>query len=195
MKKPFFILLATMVFIFIILPLTVAYATELPSVEKIDQQIEIQQQAKPDNQDGLLIDLKAKKLEVVPKKRIIQDIRQSVDVDKNHKRPTYTHTDFSIYNFERIDDELLELREDAAFTAEELSEIREREKIYIDALEELLVKSKRYDHFFTKWDDLKESFDGLFAAGSGSFLTALLGWFGFIWKRKHNKKIVKEQSE
>jgi hypothetical protein len=188
--KNVILLIMSIAVIFIGFPLVVAYAEEPPEIKKIDKHIKNRpQQAQIMHPDELLGDLKESKKEIKPKKRVIPEVeRQQKDVQKFPGRAESIHRDFVIYNFERMDDELADLRGEALYTAEELSEIREREKIYIEALEELLIKSKRYDHFFAKWDNLKETLKSGWAVGGGSLMTTLIGGIGIWWQRRRRRK-------
>ena len=164
------------------------YSGDKPEVKKIDEFVEnAPQQQQLMHPDKLLDKINKSKEDVIPKKR---------SSFQNHDNPkpkirsgtNRTHRDFTIYNFERLDEEISILREDNLYLTEEISSVREREKVYIEALEGLLLRSKRYDHFFTKWDDLKGSFKSLWAVGGGSFLTAVIGALGLWFNKKRKKK-------
>lgn len=165
------------------------YSGEIsPEVKNIDKHIQNQQiQQQFVHPDELLNKIKESKKKVKPKKRSIENgDHPKVDVKTN--RSSRIHRDFTIYNFERIDEEIAVLRDEAIYTAEELGEIRSREEIYIEALEGLLLRNKRYDHFFTKWDDLKKSVGGILGIGGGSVGTIILGIIGLIVQKKRKKK-------
>lgn len=132
----------------------------------------------------------------------IQEPKRSIRSSNNNQKQTNIYhqpqvkysgsnvdKDFNIYNFERIDYEISDIRSSNTYLTEEISAIREREKTYIEVIEGLLTKSKRYDHFFRKWDDLKDSFNSIWVAGGGSMITGILGFLGiFLQRRRRIKK-------
>ena len=163
------------------------YSSDAPEVKKIDRFVENGAQQQLIHPEELLNKINESKKDVSPQKRsgFQNNSHPKREIKTGSSR---THRDFTIYNFERLDEELAVIREDNLYLTEEISSIREREKVYIEALEGLLIRSKRYDHFFTKWDDLKETSRGMIGVGGGSLGTIIVGVIGFILQRRRKKK-------
>lgn len=111
------------------------------------------------------------------------------------KRLSKIHRDFNIYNFERIDEELQNLREDNIFLNDQINQLRERGEIYAEALEQLIKRSERYDNFFRNWDQMEEllSSGGIF--GGGGLGALLLGFFGLRLKKRYRKKNSRKEDK
>lgn len=104
---------------------------------------------------------------------------------------------FIIYNFERLD-ETNNIQNDEIRYIDEgvisLEKQTEQMLIVLHSLqnqseilsEEQTKKNIRYDHFFMRWDSLKNSVSSLWKVGGGALLTAF--FTGIFWYLRRKKK-------
>lgn len=105
------------------------------------------------------------------------------------------HRDFIIYNLKRTDDDIDDLNYDVDELYEITGQLEMRGNTYLETFEVFLIqykeqmeKNKRYDHFFARWDALKEYGKNFLTLGGGSIGTVILGLLGWLFNKRRKRK-------
>lgn len=171
---------------------------------KNDIKQQIQQRISPDeayektNKELEKLDEKFGLKEEKPEEEIKEELKEEIkkEIKKEIPKPRLIRKNipqnFTIYNFERIDernniqDEELKILQDRIHGLE-----KQVEQLLIvlhsfqDQNEAQLERNERYDHFFMRWDNLKGTFGDFWKVGGGAILTAAFGLVGgWYWRRR-----------